>query len=253
VTLMSNELVAWAAGLFDGEGSSSMYVPRARRTARRQIQVSQGATDGQLPPVLVRFREIVGVGNVTGPYRDSLYYWKTTRKDAIDLVAATLWPYLGEVKRAQFSSMSVRAGRQLPPLPSPVRATGSEASWAAGLFDGEGSVFSRDKRRPSWRGVSMELPQSSAAGTPETLTRFRSIVGVGSISGPRTQRNPWSRLPQYRWQLTGRHQVSAVVALLWPHLASVNRARLLMLREFLDAETREQLFVDTGTIESDSR
>src|SRR6185503_7980134 len=114
---MSPEILAWAAGLYDGEGSSSMYVPRKRRAARRQIQVSQSGAPGIPPAVLVQFREIVGEGNVTGPYRDSLYYWKTTRKDVIDVVALQLWPYLSTPKREQFLAMSQRAGRALPALP----------------------------------------------------------------------------------------------------------------------------------------
>ena len=77
-----DELLAWAAGLYDGEGSSSMFVPRRRKAARRQIQVSQAGPPDEIPLVLLRFRDIVGEGNITGPYRGYLYYWKTTRKHA---------------------------------------------------------------------------------------------------------------------------------------------------------------------------
>ena len=89
---MPNDLIAWAAGLYDGDGSASMYVPRQRKTARRQMQVSQGGVPGIQPAVLVRFREIVREGNITGPYGGDLYYWKTMRKDAVDEIARTLWP-----------------------------------------------------------------------------------------------------------------------------------------------------------------
>lgn len=233
---MTDDVIAWAAGLFDGEGSSSMYLPKKRKTARRQIQVSQASDMGH-PVVLDEFREIVGVGNVTGPYRDSLYYWKTTRKDAIDQVALTLWPYLSLMKRDQFSAMTVKAGRELPTLPESVRAASSEIAWAAGLFDGEGSAWLvKDPERPEWRSVALEVPQSSADGVPDVLLRFQLAVGAGAISGPRKQSNPWSRLPQYRWQLSGRHNVSAVVRTLWPHLRPVNRTRFLALRTGLDPE-----------------
>jgi hypothetical protein len=65
-------LVAWAAGLYDGEGSASMFMPQRRKTARRQMQVSQGGSVDSPPEVLLRFRDVVGFGNITGPYRNYL-------------------------------------------------------------------------------------------------------------------------------------------------------------------------------------
>jgi len=235
---MPDDLIAWAAGLYDGEGSASMYLPKRRKTARRQMQVSQGGVPGVQPAVLLRFREIVGAGSVTGPYGGDLYYWKTTRKDVMDEVARTLWPYLSEDKRAQFVTMTEKAHRPFSVRDLISRRDETERPWAAGLFDGEGSVWIA--RRPAyadWRGIAMELPQSTAIGTvPEALKRFRDIVGVGGIGGPRMQRNSWSRKPQYRWQTSGRHALSQVVRTLWPWLGPVNRARLREMRSILDAD-----------------
>lgn len=214
-----------------------MYVPRHRKAARRQMQVSQGGVPGVHPAVLVRFREIVGEGSVTGPYGGDLYYWKTTRKDSLDDIARLLWPYLGAEKRAQFAAMTESAGRSFIADGARSRRPMTERAWAAGLFDGEGSVWVTTSRdRPNWRGVAMELPQSSAVGCPEALTRFREIVGVGAIGRPRIQHNPWSRKPQYRWRTSGRHAVSQVVRVLWPWLAVVHRAQLHELRELLDPD-----------------
>lgn len=206
------------------------------------MQVSQGGRDSP-PDVLVRFREIVGEGNITGPYRDNLYYWKTTRKDRIDEVARMLWPYLSSEKKAQYAAMTRLAGRGLPfSVDTVIRDQRTERAWAAGLFDGEGSIWVCANRRwPAWRGLAMDLPQSSATGVPETLTRFHRVVGAGAIGGPRTSRNPWSKLPQYRWQLNGRHLVSRVVGLLLPYMAKVNRSRMFELRELLDAEVAADL------------
>ena len=230
------ELIAWAAGLYDGEGSASTYVPELGRMPRRQMQVSQGGK-GTLPIVLVRFREIVGHGNITGPYRGYLYYWKTTRKSCIDETAESLWPYLSDAKRFQLQSASLAAGRASPVTPL-ARDHDTEAAWAAGLFDAEGSFWltKDDRYRPDWRGVSMELAQSTRGDVPETLRRFHAAVAVGHISGPRTLKSPWTKLPQYRWQVSGRHQVSGAVHVLWPWLSAVKRIQIAAARAHLNVE-----------------
>jgi len=228
--------VAWAAGLFDGEGSTSTYVPKGKTRPRRQMAVSQGGLPGHLPAVLTRFKGIVGVGNVTGPYRDGLYYWKATRKDAVDFVGALLWPYLGGVKRKQFAAAAGRMNRALPGSLEDVCDREFESAWAAGLFDGEGTfgAYASARAKPSWRGVSMEIPQASADGVPEALPRFRAAVGVGSVTGPRMVPSPWTRLPQYRWQASGRHVCSAAIKVIWPWLGEVRRAEMRAAMEHLD-------------------
>ena len=225
----SAELLAWAAGLYDGEGSASMYVPRARNAARRQMQISQGGIVGVKPEVLVRFRGVVAEGNITGPYRGYLFYWKTTRKDGIDRVAALLWPHLGVEKRMQFERMTIAALRPLPVWPSEPRTHGTELAWAAGLFDGEGSAFVSGAAMRAF--VKLEVPQSSAVGVPETLVRFREAIGAGAIGGPYPPRSPWSRLPQYRWSLGARDEVARVLAALWPWLSRVKRSQAVLAEE----------------------
>ncbi len=230
------QLIAWAAGLYDGEGSASSYVPQQRKTARRQMQLSQGG-GGVHPDVLVRFRQIVGEGNINGPYRGYLYYWKTTRKDAVDEIAHTLWPYLSREKRLQLQATAEVTGRSYLDLRT-VRHRDTEAAWAAGLFDGEGSLWlTKDARlRPDRRGIAMELAQASSGDVPEALHRFHDIVGVGHISGPRSLRNPWTKLPQYRWQVSGRHKVSSAIRVMWPWLSAVKRSQIRAVSAHLDPD-----------------
>jgi len=70
-----------------------------------RITISQRSMTGRAPEVLVRFLACVGVGTIVGPYdpkRGNPYYtyraygWEKTLH-----VAKMLWPYLGEVKKAQ--------------------------------------------------------------------------------------------------------------------------------------------------------
>src|SRR5256712_4396088 len=177
------QVLAWAAGLYDGEGSCSAYLPKKRQTYRRQMAVSQGGEVGQLPEVLTRFKSaVLDIGNITGPYRGYLYYWKTSRKDALDQIAGLLWPYLGDAKRSQFEAARTLARRGPEPANDPLRETPEiRLAWAAGFFDGEGTVRADDDP-PNGRypGINMEIPQSRPGGGPDGLVPFPQIVCVGN-------------------------------------------------------------------------
>ena len=222
-------LVAWAAGLYDGEGSCSAYLPKFRKTYRRQMAVSQGGDSGTPPTVLLRFRNIVGGhGNITGPYRGYLYYWKTSRKLVIDEIVQLLWPEISPEKRQQYLE-ACELARIDPEVNTPQTTGGpTDVAWAAGFFDGEGTVgINRlNPTRAPYRGVEMEIPQSSDDGVPKVLLRFKEVVGRGSITGPHEPRNPWSQLPSYRWRLGGHLNVEATAGLLWPWLSAVRRIRI---------------------------
>ncbi|MDP9251589.1 MAG: hypothetical protein M3O80_01170 [Chloroflexota bacterium] len=199
--------------------------------------MSQGGLPGGPPAVLMRFREIVGVGNVTGPYRNGLYYWKITRVDDVDLVGTMLWPDLGREKRRQFAAAALRIERAVPGPLEDRAGRDFEHAWAGGLFDGEGTfgAYKRPNTGPDWRGVSMSVAQASATVVPEVLVRFRAAVGVGTITGPRMVPSPWSRLPQYCWRATGRHVCTAAIKVIWPWLVPVKRAQIRAAIEHLDA------------------
>jgi|SRR5713101_3620263 len=226
-----SHLIAWAAGLYDGEGSCSAYLPKRRKTYRRQMAVSQGGDPGKPPLVLLGFKAVVGgIGNITGPYRGYLFYWKTTQIQAIDTIATALWPFIGQEKREQFMVAMGLAGKALPLdlLSSRSYEDEMERAWAAGFFDGEGSIGVGGRRlQPgAYYQPSMEIPQSSADGIPDSLLRFRDLVGAGSITGPHPPRNPWARLPSYRWELGGHQRVETVAGILWPFLGSVKRSQI---------------------------
>jgi len=222
-------LIAWAAGLYEGEGSCSAYLPRRRKTYRRQMAVSQGGDPGKPPLVLLGFKSAVGgVGNITGPYRGSLFYWKTTQISILDTIAMMLWPFLGHEKREQFLRASILAGRacSLDLAASRWQFENTERAWAAGFFDGEGTAGVGGSRLRTSCQPSMEIPQSNAQGVPDSLVRFQITVGAGSISGPHPPRNPWARLPSYRWELGGHKKVEMVCGLLWPWLGSTKRSQI---------------------------
>jgi hypothetical protein len=96
---------AWAAGLFEGEGTVT-YSPRteSRKMSRR---VAIGMTD---PDVLRHFHEVVGVGYMNGPYaRRStttgneirpVWTWACSRWSELQPLLERLEPFLGERRGA---------------------------------------------------------------------------------------------------------------------------------------------------------
>jgi hypothetical protein len=96
---------AWAAGLFDGEGSTERYT---RRTPSRtwfalRSRVSQCDAKG-IPAVLRRFQALVQCGRIDGPTSGegyaNAYKWDAGADDTLR-VLPKIWPWLGAVKRVQ--------------------------------------------------------------------------------------------------------------------------------------------------------
>ena len=210
---MTTTDLAWAAGVYDGEGSASTYLPKRRRSRVRQMAVYQGG-EGAPPSLLFRFQGIVGgTGLIHGPSRGSLYQWHSKRNVVVDAVSELLWPWLSEAKRSQLRRAASEVGRPSPDVPDAQWSRDQLVAWAAGFFDGEGSVGVYGRRH----AVLMYLPQSSEAGVPDTLIRFRSATGAGRISGPRTVRSPWTKLPQYCWRSQRFAEIVDIVELLRPY------------------------------------
>ena len=94
---------AWAAGFFDGEGSTS--VCRDKRPGRK-VACSLSIEQTDMRP-LVRFKDAVGWrGNIVqraprAPRRKTLYRIYMTNARTVATMQA-LWPWLSEPKREQF-------------------------------------------------------------------------------------------------------------------------------------------------------
>lgn len=96
------EELAWAAGLFDGEGHvGSRTEGRGRHAHVALIDISQNDRR-----VLDRFRDAVGHGKVYGPYRqregrNPQFHYAAYRFEKVQAIMAMLWEFLAPVKRAQ--------------------------------------------------------------------------------------------------------------------------------------------------------
>ena len=109
---VDRESLAWAAGFFDGEGHVGFQTRRTRAgTTHRlaQVQVCQSHREP-----LDRLVVALGVGRVNGPYRTknpkAQPYWayRVSTHEGVQHLAASLWPWLGAVKREQFRAVLTR-------------------------------------------------------------------------------------------------------------------------------------------------
>lgn len=153
-----DELLAWAAGLFDGDGST--YVAKHRthsgyRTA--EIAITQSSPAGA-PEVLITFRAaMANIGHIGGPYggdetHEPVYRLKVYRLRDVEAVIRSLWPWLGSVKRVQAAIVIAGVASQ-PALPRGNPAWGVHKSHCV-----HGHEYATARIRPY---------RSRAAGTTE--------------------------------------------------------------------------------------
>jgi len=149
----SDEWRPWAAGLYDGEGSSSLLQHRTHvGYLTGELNVTQSALVGA-PEVLSRFLVIVRAGHIGGPYIQrnttmDVYRWKAAARGDVERVVAELWPWLGCVKRQQAQRM-LDVLRAQPDLPRGNPAWGNNKTHCV-----KGHEYATARIRPySARGV----------------------------------------------------------------------------------------------------
>lgn len=96
--------LAWAAGFFDGEGCTSI-VQRGNKGGKQKCLSGNCAVVQTNLEELLRFRDAVGCGNITGPYKTKWkdrYQWTAHAREDIRKVGVLLSPYLCSRKVEQF-------------------------------------------------------------------------------------------------------------------------------------------------------
>jgi len=229
--------LAWAAGFFDGEGTTI-----ARSDARRpdyfqlEVSVPQSGPDG-VPEVMRKFQgAMLGVGRIDPQPGGRMHKWCAGGRATAELSLALMWPWLGPVKRAQAvgaidavdrqyveGRRRARPGRYRPTLVaheilSPGDARSLELAWAAGFLDAEG-YFGLPRRYERRDGSSGFVTRASASqhGLPnipaDVLVRLRQAVGGG------IERH--GEIDDFKWVIEGTQNVRAVLAAVRPWLGTV--------------------------------
>lgn len=95
--------VAWAAGIFEGEGC---LTKRGRTSGEAQV----GMTDKD---IVERFGAIIGVGRLhverrNNPRHSTVYRWTLTNQADVAKLICLFWPWMGERRRAAAMEMLER-------------------------------------------------------------------------------------------------------------------------------------------------
>jgi len=115
------EWVAWAAGLFDGEGWASMWTHRSHEGyLSAEVGVGQSSGDGR-PEVLARFASVVEVDHTYGPYEQEgatmpVYKLKASAQRDIEAVSSKILAWLSPAKRSDLE-LVIEILRSQPALP----------------------------------------------------------------------------------------------------------------------------------------
>ena len=236
---IDHEKLAWAAGFFDGEGSTIARTD-SRRPAYRQLVVAVPQAGATTPQVLERFQAaMLGMGRIDPPSSAGTFSWRSRGFADAQQALILLWPYLGEVKRhqavnamqsvaSQYSSGAYRArtpksklvlvGHRSARMSEPSRL---DRAWAAGFLDAEGCfglVRSHARRDGSlWYRIRASANQHGGVGrVPEVLTRLHRVLGVGHI-----ERH--GEPDDFKWLIEGVAGVRGVLAIVGPWLGTVKR------------------------------
>ena len=198
---LDQELLAWAAGFFDGEGTTY-----ARTDGRRpeyfqlDVAVPQKGPNG-VPEVLVKFqRAMLGIGKIYPQHHDDLYKWSAGGRVGCEASLALMWPWLGVVKRHQAQVALERVDRQVAkgayqqraprvhpalvahpalPMSDPRRL---DFAWAAGFLDAEG-YFGLPRQYERADGTSGRVIRASATQhgephrPPAVLEQLLRVLG----------------------------------------------------------------------------
>lgn len=231
---------AWAAGFFDGEGST-IARSLTSRPGYHQLNVTlpQSGRDG-IPPLLLRFQRVMlGMGHMSGPSNDGIYMLRYTAREEARLVLELMWPYLGDVKRAQsaramelveqqYASGSYRrrpARRRPPELPIVRDRTADdlERAWAAGFLDAEGCFglarAGARRKGPDWYRIRVSASQHGAVGVPAAvLIRLQTVLGgLGRIEHH-------GEPDDFRWCAEGPESIERVLEITRPWLGDEKTA-----------------------------
>lgn len=103
-------------------------------------------------------------------------------------------------------------------------AASIERAWAAGFFDGEGTVGSYVASTPNGTRNGIKVGANVCQHTSEELSRFAEAVGMGLLYDRRgnNERKGWTSA-NFVLVINGYEKVQQLACLLWPYLCTKKR------------------------------
>lgn len=98
--------IAWAAGIFEGEGS--IYVATKGKYKYPRLQVKMSDED-----IVIRFRNAVECGKIyehkgkKPSYYKTQHYWQLTNLDEVKKVISLFWEFLGPRRRRKAEELGI--------------------------------------------------------------------------------------------------------------------------------------------------
>ena len=94
---MKDTEIAWAAGFFDGEGTTSILKAQRDRYSYIRMQVTQKNKE-----TLDRFQAAMcGKGKIYKSNTRDIHSWNVYKKEEVLFCMKSLWPFLSNQKREQ--------------------------------------------------------------------------------------------------------------------------------------------------------
>ena len=94
-------------------------------------------------------------------------------------------------------------------------------AWAAGLFEGEGSIVVRERQ------AHLYLAMTDA----DVVQRFAEIVGHGNVHPQKIR--PGQTKRQYRWHVAARGEVARILNTFMPYLGERRKAKAIEALELV--------------------
>lgn len=101
-------------------------------------------------------------------------------------------------------------------------------AWAAGLFEGEGSIFLVNQKRSNGKTYSyprMELKMTDK----DVVEKFKKVVVFGNIHYKDVPSRKDNHKVSWCWQLTEKELCERVLSSFWPYLGKRRRAKIIDL------------------------
>jgi hypothetical protein len=91
--------------------------------------------------------------------------------------------------------------------------------WAACVLDCEGAITVGPPSSPTLVALKVDMSDR------DMLERFVAVVGVGDVRPTRSSNPLRGKRPQWRWQVSNRRSVGAVLAMFYPTLSDRRQAQ----------------------------